>query len=163
MPQIAGETVVRKSVRVAVPVERAFAVFVESMETWWPATHHIGAQPFETIIVEPRAGGRWYERDAQGTDCEWGHVLAWEPPQRVVFSWHLGPDWKFNPALANASEVEIRFTPEGSAATLVELEHSHFERHGEGYEQLRTTMDGPGAWDTTLAEFAKLLQQQKNK
>ncbi len=155
MPQTAEEAVVRKSVRVGVPVERAFSVFVEQMETWWPAEHHIGAQPFETIFVEPRTGGRWYERDARGNECNWGHVLAWGPPHQVTFSWHLGPDWKFNPDLAKASEVEIRFTEEGPSATLVELTHSHIERHGEGYEQLRALLDGPGAWVNTLAAFAK--------
>ena len=105
------------------PRERAFAFFVEHMEAWWPAAHHIAAQPFQTIFVEPRAGGRWYERDAQGSECEWGTVLAWEPPRQVTFSWHLGPDWKFNPDLAAASEVEIRFTPDGPAATLRLVRH----------------------------------------
>jgi uncharacterized protein YndB with AHSA1/START domain len=153
------ETVVRKSVRVGVPRERAFAIFVEHMEAWWPPAHHIGEQPFETIFVEPRKGGRWYERDAQGKACEWGTVLAWEPPARVTFSWHLGPDWKFNPDLAKASEVELRFLADGPDATLVELEHSKFERHGEGYEQMRAMMDSPGAWVTTLAEFARATER----
>ena len=112
------EAVVRKSVRVNVPIERAFSVFVEQMETWWPATHHIGKTPFETIFVEPRVGGRWYERNAEGEQCDWGKVLAWDPPHRVTFSWHVGPghdqpDWTADPDIAKASEVEIRFTAEG--------------------------------------------------
>jgi len=156
MPKTAEEAVVRKSVRVGVPIQRAFSVFVEQMETWWPAEHHIGAQPFETIFVEPRAGGRWYERDVQGNECNWGQVLAWAPPDRVAFSWHLAPpEWKFNPDLDKASEVEIRFTAEGPSSTLVELTHSHLERHGEDFEQMRAMMDGPGAWVNTLAAFAK--------
>ncbi len=92
MVKTAEAAVVRKSVRVHVPIERAFSVFVEQMETWWPPEHHIGANPFQSIFVEPRTGGRWYERDAQGNECQWGQVLAWEPPHRVTFSWHLGPD-----------------------------------------------------------------------
>ncbi len=158
MAQIAEEAVVRKSVRVQAPVERAFSVFVEQMESWWPADHHIGAQPFQAIFVEPRVGGRWYERDAQGNECNWGQVLAWGPPHLVTFSWHLGPDWKFNPDLSKASEIEIRFTAEGPSTTLVELQHSGIERHGEGYEQLRALLDSPGAWETTLAEFAKVAR-----
>jgi uncharacterized protein YndB with AHSA1/START domain len=151
--------VVRKSVRVAASVERAFSVFVEQMETWWPATHHIGGTPFEAIFVEPRVGGRWYERNAKGEICEWGKVLRWEPPHCVAFSWHVGPghdspDWKFDPDMSKASEVEIRFMADG-LGTLVELEHSKLERHGEGYEQLRTLFDGPGAWAGILAEYAK--------
>ena len=160
MVKTAEETVVRKSVRVKVPIERAFSIFVEQMETWWPPAHHIGAQPFQAIFVEPRAGGCWYERDAQGNECNWGQVLAWGPPHRVTFSWHLGPDWKFNPDLAKASEVDIRFTAEGPTTTFVELTHSGIERHGEGYEQLRALLDSPDAWENTLAEFAKAVESQ---
>jgi uncharacterized protein YndB with AHSA1/START domain len=160
MTKTVEAAVVRKSVRVHVPIERAFSVFVEQMETWWPAEHHIGANPFESIFVEPRTGGRWYERDAQGNECLWGQVLAWEPPHRVTFSWHLGPDWKFNPDLAKASDVAIRFQSDGPSATLIELEHSGIERHGEGYEQLRAMLDGPGAWVRTLEEFAKAADRE---
>lgn len=156
MAKAIEEAVVRKSVRVEAPIERAFSVFVEQMETWWPADHHIGAEPFKAIFVEPRSGGRWYECDAKGTQCDWGTVLAWDPPHKVTLSWHLGPDWKFNPDLAKASEVEIRFMTEGTR-TLVELEHRRLERHGEGYEQLRAAMDGPNAWTATLAAFAKAM------
>lgn len=156
------EAVVRKSVRVQAPVERAFKVFVEQMETWWPATHHIGNTPFEAIFVEPRIGGRWYERNVEGVQCDWGKVLAWDPPHRVAFSWHVGPghdspDWKFDPDMSRASEVEIRFSPMGSGATLVELEHRKLERHGEGYEQLRVLFEGPGAWIAILESFANVI------
>jgi uncharacterized protein YndB with AHSA1/START domain len=158
-------TVVRKSVRVRASVERAFSVFVEQMETWWPATHHIGDTPFEAIFVEPRVGGRWYERNAQGKLCDWGTVLTWDPPHRVTFSWHVGPghdspDWKFDPDMAKASEVEIRFSADGAGTTLVELEHSKLERHGEGYEQLRALFDGPGAWTGILEQFARRIESQ---
>ncbi len=146
--------------RVRAPIEHAFRVFVEQMETWWPASHHIGNTPFVAIFVEPRVGGRWYERNAQGQLCDWGTVLQWDPPHRVTFSWHVGPghdqpDWVCDPDLAKASEVEIRFTAEDSETTLVELEHSKLERHGEGYEQLRALFDGPGAWVHILELYAK--------
>jgi uncharacterized protein YndB with AHSA1/START domain len=158
--------IVRKSVRVRASVERAFSVFVEQMETWWPATHHIGDTPFEAIFVEPRVGGRWYERNAQGKLCDWGTVLAWDPPHRVTFSWHVGPghdspDWKFDPDMAKASEVEIRFSADGAGTTLVELEHSKLERHGEGYEQLRALFDGPGAWTGILEQFARRIESHQ--
>jgi uncharacterized protein YndB with AHSA1/START domain len=160
MANTVEEAVVRKSVRVQVPIERAFSVIVEQMEAWWPATYQIGKTPFEAIFVEPRVGGRWCERDAGGNLCDWGTVLAWDPPHRVTFSWHLGPghdqpDWKCDPAMGKASEVEIRFTAEGLGTTLFELEHSKLERHGEGYEQLRAFFDGPGAWADILALYPK--------
>ena len=154
------EAVVRKALRVNVPIQRAFSVFVEQMETWWPATHHIGKIPFEAIFVEPRVGGRWYERDVEGHQNDGGKVLAWDPPHRVTFSWHVGPghdqpDWVCDPDIAKVSEVEIRFTAEGQGTTLVQLEHSKLERHGEGYEKLREIFDGPGAWVYILEQFAK--------
>ena len=85
MSNTVEEAVVRKSVRVQVPIERAFSVFVEQMETWWPATHHIGKTPFEAIFVEPRVGGRWYERDVAGNLNDWGTVLAVGPAQSRDF------------------------------------------------------------------------------
>lgn len=164
MESTAEEAVVRKSVRVRASVERAFSVFVEQMETWWPATHHIGKTPFEAIFVEPRVGGRWYERNATGELCEWGKVLAWDPPRMVRISWHLGPghdqpNWVFDPDMAKASEVEIRFSADAEGSTLVELEHSKLERHGEGFQQLRAIFDGPGAWSGILVEYAKKFSQ----
>ena len=167
MPNLAEPAVVRKEVRVNVPIERAFSVFVEQMETWWPATHHIGKTPFETIFVEPRVGGRWFERDAEGHTTDWGTVLAWDPPNRVTFSWHLGPghdqpDWVCDPDMAKASEVEIRFTSERPGTTLVQLEHSKLERHGEGYQKLREIFDGPGAWVSILEQFAKTANGERS-
>jgi uncharacterized protein YndB with AHSA1/START domain len=100
------EAVVRKSVRVEAPIARAFSVFVEQMETWWPATHHIGKNAFAAIFVEPRVGGRWYERDVEGNLCDWGTVLAWDPPNRVAFSWHIGPR-----ARSAGLEVRSRSSP----------------------------------------------------
>ena len=161
MANVLEEAVVRKSVYVRTGVERAFSVFVEQMETWWPATHHMAKEPFELIVVEPRVGGRWYERAASGVEGEWGTVLAWDPPHRVCFSWHVGPghdapDWVFDGDPSKASEVEIRFTPDG-AGTRVALEHRHLERHGAGYEQLRALFDGPGAWQGVLERFAAVV------
>ena len=155
---------VLKTIRVNVPIERAFAVFVEQMESWWPPTHHIGDIPFVAIFVEPRLGGRWYERNAQGQECEWGRVLAWDPPHMVRLSWHAGPghdspDWVMDPDISKASEVEIRFHAEGPHATLVELEHSKIERHHGATVELRDKFDQPGAWIAILESFAKKAER----
>jgi len=151
---------VHKSIRVNAPIERTFEVFTQQMETWWPATHHIGKSPFVAIFIEPRVGGRWFEQNAEGAHCDWGKVLAWEPPHRVRLSWHVGPghdspDWVADPTLdmAKASEVEVRFIAEGPNATLVELEHSRLERHGEGAAQLREIFNSQGAWSFILAHL----------
>lgn len=155
---------VLKSIRVNAPIKRAFSVFVEQMETWWPPTHHVGKTPFVAIFVEPRVGGRWYERNTEGELRDWGTVLAWDPPHRVRFSWHVGPghnqpDWVFDSDMAKASEVEIRFRAEGPNATWVELEHSKIQRHGEGAVQLREMFDGPGAWISILEKFAEAAER----
>jgi hypothetical protein len=158
------EAVVKKSVRVKASIEHAFHVFVEQMETWWPKSHHIGAQVWELIVIEPRVGGRWYEQDAAGGQCDWGTVLQWNPPHKARFRWHVGPKrdsaaWGYDPDASRASEVEIRFTAEGGA-TLVELEHSKLERHGIGAEKLRAIFDSPDAWELILAGYARVVDEK---
>lgn len=155
MPQTVEKAVVHKSVRVPVSIESAFSIFIEQMETWWPATHHIAPNPFQTIIVEPRVGGRWYERDAEGNDCSWGFVRAWDPPHLVTLSWHLQQDWSFDLDPEHASDIDIRFRGEGPSDTLVELTHYNLERHGEDYASLREKLEGPGAWISILEAYAK--------
>lgn len=161
MTPTAENTIVRKSVRVPIAIERAFSIFIEQMETWWPATHHIAPHPFQTIIVEPRVGGRWYERDAEGNDCSWGFVRAWDPPHLVTLSWHLQEDWSFDINADHASDIDIRFTSEGSSATLVELTHYNLERHGQNYRDLRDKLDGPGAWVSILEAYAKEVVEEE--
>jgi uncharacterized protein YndB with AHSA1/START domain len=160
-PVTAKTSTVRKTLNVNVPVERAFAVFTEKMSAWWPATHHIAQQPFVEIEIERRKGGRWFERAADGTECDWGRVLAWEPPHRVAFAWHLQADWKFDPDPEKASEVEIRFFATDAGETRVELEHRNLERHGASWEQVRTSVDSPGGWTAILENFAMAFNREK--
>ena len=169
MPNPVEEAAVRKSVRVNAPIERTFKVFVEEMESWWPASHHISKTPFVALFVEPRVGGRWYEQNAKGELCEWGRVIEWDPPRLVTLSWHVGPkqhenpeaEWGFDDDLTKASEVEIKFTPEGKDATLVELTHSKLERHGGDTAKLRAMFDGPTAWQGILDLFVKRVETQE--
>lgn len=149
-----SEAVVRKSIVVEAPQAHAFAVFTEQHAAWWPLqTHHIGAQPAETAIIEPRIGGRWFERAADGTECDWGRVLAWEPPSRIVLAWCIGADWKFDPELN--TEVEVRFISEGPGRTRVELEHRHLERYGAMAGTMQTTFDSEGGWTGILGRFSR--------
>ena len=104
----------RRSITVEATPERAFAVFTAGFQSWWPiASHHIGEQDAVAVILEPRTGGRWFERAADGTECEWGSVIACEPPSRLLLAWHLTPEWVYDPDPANATEVEVTFTPAG--------------------------------------------------
>jgi uncharacterized protein YndB with AHSA1/START domain len=150
--------VVRRIIRVNVPVETAFRVLTERMGTWWPATHHIGKAPFTGIVVEPRVGRRWFERDSAGAECDWGRVLVWEPPKRVVVSWHLQPDWKYSADSSKASEVSFEFIVEGPEATRMEFEHRHIERHGEAWEAMRTSVDSPGGWTMVLGQYVDAMK-----
>ena len=113
---------VRKEITVEASQARAFRAFTEEHGAWWPlATHHIGEKDAETAIIEPRAGGRWFERAADGTECLWGKVLVWDPPGRLVLSWEIGANFKYQEGLS--LEVEVRFVVLGPALTRVELEH----------------------------------------
>jgi uncharacterized protein YndB with AHSA1/START domain len=149
--------VVRKTIVVNADIQRAFEVFTQNMGQWWPKEHHIGGSPLLVVVVEPSNGGRWYEKDEDGSECDWGTVLHWEPPTRLVLSWHLDGDFEFVADITRASEVEVRFTLETEGWTRVELVHRHFERHGDTGEQLRTQVDKPGGWTYVLSEYAKLL------
>jgi len=145
---------VRKTIRVRADVAHAFDVFTTGIDRWWPRSHHIGQSPMTRIIVEPRAGGRCYSEQEDGTDCDWGTVLVWAPPHRVVLAWQITSEWRFEPELARSSEVEVRFTPEGDGMTRVDLEHRHLERHGAGADKMRAGVDAPGGWGGLLELFA---------
>ena len=156
--QLIGATV-RKSVTVKAGVERAFQVFTAGIDSWWPRTHHIGKSPMTKAIIEGRAGGRCYSEQADGTECDWGQVLEWEPPRRLVLAWQITHEWGYEPDLAKASEVEVRFTPVAEGSTRVEVEHRHFERHGAGGVAMKTAVDAPGGWGTILELFAAVAAQ----
>jgi len=153
------EAPVRRTVTVKAPTERAFQVFTEGFDSWWPRSHHIGSAPLKKAIIEGKVGGRCHSEQADGTDCPWGTVLAWEPPHRLVMAWQISPDWKYEPDLARSSEVEIRFTPLADGTTRVDLEHRHFERHGAGADAMRKTVSAEGGWGSLLALFTVRAEQ----
>jgi uncharacterized protein YndB with AHSA1/START domain len=154
---IEHETVapVRKTITVKTSLEHAFHVFTAGFDSWWPKSHHIGPSPMTKGILEGRAGGRCYSEQQDGTEWDWGSVLAWEPPHRLVIAWQIAPIWKYEPSLAKSSEVEIRFTPLAGGETRVDLEHRHLERHGAGAAEMRKSIDGEGGWGALLDFFAK--------
>lgn len=150
---------VRKSVTVRASVDHAFKVYTEGFDTWWPRTHHIGAAPLEKAVIETRAGGRCYGRSIDGAETPWGTVLVWDPPRRLVLAWQITHEWGYEPDLAKASEVEIRFTPEAGGSTRVDLEHRHFHRHGAGGDSMRTAVDSPNGWSGLLKLFAEAAEK----
>jgi Activator of Hsp90 ATPase homolog 1-like protein len=141
---------VRKTITVKASADRAFRVFTEEIDSWWPRTHHIGKSPMTKALMEGRVGGRCYSEQEDGTECDWGTVMVWEPPHRFVMAWRVTPGWLYEADLAKASEVEVRFTSLSDGSTRVELEHRHFERHGAGADAMRTAIDAPGGWSGLL-------------
>lgn len=150
------EASVCRSVTVEVDRERAFAVFTEGFDTWWISSHHIGAAEMEVAIIEPRKGGRWYERGVDGTECDWGHVITWDPPARIVLAWQINAQWQYDPSLV--TEVEVTFTEEGASRTRVDLEHRNLDRMGEAAGQIRAVFESDNGWPGLLHRFAKRAQ-----
>ena len=130
MTIMTGQTVapVRKTITVKASPDRAFAVFTAEFDTWWPRSHHIGKAPMKKAIVEGRPGGRCYAEQTDGTECDWGSVLVWEPPHRLVIAWQSTADGRTEPDLAKASEVEVRFTREADGSTRVEKSRASASR-----------------------------------
>jgi len=149
---------IRSEVVVEAPADRAFRVFTEKMETWWPASHHIGKVPFKTIVLDRRANGRWAEIGDDGSECDWGRVLVWDPPKRVVLGWQLTAEWQYD---ANfVTEVEINFTPMDAGKTRVELEHRNLERFGKNAEAFAKSISSEGGWPLILNSFAAIAAER---
>jgi uncharacterized protein YndB with AHSA1/START domain len=143
-----------RSITVGTSRDRAFKVFTEQIGTWWPKEYSIGEADMADFVVEPKVGGRWYEVGADGVECDTGRVLVYEPPERVVFAWHLNGEWQFDPDPDNASEVEVRFVAEGPNSTQVELEHRGFERHGDTAPGVHGAVSDSSGWSYCLERFA---------
>jgi uncharacterized protein YndB with AHSA1/START domain len=144
---------VRKTVTVAAPVAIAFEVFTAQIEAWWPmASHHIGDADCQAVVIEPRVGGRWYERGVDGVECVLGSVLLWEPPRRVVLLWQLSAQFRFDPRIE--TEVDVRFTAIDDHTTQVELEHRGLEAYGADAVAMHEAFNSPNGWNGMLEHYA---------
>src|SRR5256714_7376711 len=130
----AADVVVRRQIVVQVPIERAFAVFTERFGDFKPPEHNLLGVAIAETVFEPKVGGHIYDRGVDGSECRWARVLAYEPPERVVFSWDISPQWQIETDPDNTSEAEVRFVAETPQRTPVELEHRHLDRHGPGWQ-----------------------------
>ena len=142
---------IRKQLTVEAPLDRAFRVFTANMGAWWPKEHHIGKAALADCVIEPKVNGRWYERGEDGSQCDWGKVLTWDPPRRLVLAWQLNPEFKYDPSLV--TEVQVSFTALGPRRTQVDFEHRNLERFGAAAERLRKDMDQ--GWGQILESFAR--------
>ncbi|MEO3779338.1 SRPBCC family protein [Micromonospora sp. B11E3] len=158
--EMAGPTEIRQDVArfslrstllVSASAEHAFAVFAGALTDWWVAEYTwSGPAALAELGIEPRAGGMLYEIGPYGFRSDWGRVLTWDPPRRLVFTWQIGPDRVPVPDPAQASEVEVLFLPDADQVR-VEVEHRHFDRHGEAAEGYRQALTA--GWHELLSRF----------
>lgn len=146
---------ISRSVVVQVEAARALELFTSRMQEWWPRGKTIGREAHVEVVIEPWVDGRWFERDAQGRQTQWGKVLAWEPPSRLLLGWQIGADWNYHADLL--TEVELTFKTHAPGGTMVRLEHRHLERLGSDAARYRDLLDG--GWPTLLGEFQKLTDR----
>ena len=153
MTKSAQDTTVRSEIVVNAPIERAFDVFTTKFDRIKPREHNMLGVDIAESVFEPRAGGRVYDRGVDGSECQWARVLAFEPPDRIVFTWDISPYWQLEADPDKASEVEVRFVAESPTRTRVELEHRNLDRHGDGWEGLAEGVRGDQGWPLYLERF----------
>jgi uncharacterized protein YndB with AHSA1/START domain len=153
----ANDTVVRREIVVEAGIADAFSTFVERFGDFKPPEHNMLGAPIARTTFDPEVGGHIYDVAEDGTECRWARVLAYEPPDRVVFSWDISPHWQLESDANRASEVEVRFVAETADRTRVELEHRHLERHGDGWEGVRDGVGADEGWPLYLTGYAALL------
>lgn len=145
-----------RSVTVTAPPAKAFVLFTDHMKNWWKKGSTLGKKPHEDLVIEKRAGGRWFERDEDGVEADWGKVLAFEPPGRLLLGMQINTQFKYDPAVQ--TEVEITFAEAPGGGTLVRLEHRNLERLGQGAEQMIAGMSG--GWTGHVNAFAAYVATQ---
>ncbi|MEU1969964.1 SRPBCC family protein [Micromonospora sediminicola] len=153
------DAVVRRQIVAHAPVERAFAIFTERFGDIKPKEHNLLGSPIVETVFEPKVGGHIYDRGEDGSACAWARVLVFEPPDRVVFSWDIGPTWQVDQDPDHASEVEVRFVAETPQRTRVELEHRNLDRHGPGWESVRDGVADDQGWPLYLDRYAGLCTE----
>ncbi|MBA3418508.1 MAG: SRPBCC domain-containing protein [Geodermatophilaceae bacterium] len=153
----AEAAVVRDQVVVDAPITQAFAVFTERFGDFKPPEHNLLGVEIAETVFEPRVGGHIYDRAVDGTECRWARVLTYEPPNRVVFSWDISPQWQIETDPDHTSEVEVVFIAETPRRTRLELEHRHLDRHGPGWQALSQGVGEDAGWPLYLARYATLL------
>lgn len=151
---------IRHALVVPRPRDEAFALFAERLGSWWPREYTWSQQVLEAIGIEPYAGGLCYERGPHGFRCDWGRVLAWQPPQRLLLAWQISPRREPEPNPARASTVEVCFEARTPNSTHVVLEHRDFERHGDGATEYRAALASPQGWPYIMQCFAATLRTQ---
>jgi uncharacterized protein YndB with AHSA1/START domain len=150
-------TSVRHVIVVEAPIERAFSVFTKDFGRFKPPEHNLLGVDIAETVFELHEGGHVFDRGVDGSECRWARVLAYEPPNRVVISWDISPQWQIETDPEKTSEVDVRFIAEAHDRTRVELEHRNIDRHGDGWEAVREGVDANDGWPLYLRRYAEVL------
>ena len=156
-----ASAVVRKQVVVEATPDTGLQGLHGAVRRLQAAEHNLLQSPIAETVFEAHVGGHIYDRAVDGSECRWARILAYEPPDRVVFSWDIGPQWQLEPDPANASEVEVRFVAETPERTRVELEHRNIDRHGPGWQGIVDGVDGEQGWPLYLQRYAALFSDDR--
>ena len=152
MNRVVQPAAIRKTLVLKSAAPHAFEVFTAGFGRWWPVDHFTGtSSPLVTAIIEPRVGGRWYGRHADGSELPWGDVLVWEPSTRLILAWRITHEWGYDPQLL--TEVEVRFTDLGDGRTRVDFEHRHLERFGDSPAAIATIESMTKGWGMILERY----------
>jgi uncharacterized protein YndB with AHSA1/START domain len=157
----AADTSVRASIVVEASIARAFRVFTEDFGRFKPAEHNMLKVEIAETVFEPKVGGFLYDRGVDGSVCRWARVLAYEPPNRVLLSWDISPQWQIENDPLKTSEWEVRFIAETPHRTRVEIEHRHLDRHGEGWQGVREGVGTGQGWPLYLQRYAEHLAKER--
>jgi uncharacterized protein YndB with AHSA1/START domain len=154
-------TSVHASIVVDAPIEQAFQLFTQDFGKFKPPDHNLLGVEIAETVFEPRVGGHLYDRGVDGSECLWARVLAYEPPDRLVLTWNISPQWQIESDPTKTSEWEVRFVAETDQRTRVEIEHRNLDRHGEGWEGVREGVGGDQGWPLYLNRYASLVTEMK--
>jgi uncharacterized protein YndB with AHSA1/START domain len=153
------DTALRLTIEVAVGIDRAFEVFTTEFDRIKPRAHNLLGEDIAETVLEPRAGGRLYDRGVNGATCDWGRVIDFDPPRRLLLGWNISPYWQIEADTERTSEVEVTFRPIDDGHTRVELEHRHLDRHGEGWQDARGALEHGEGWPLYLSRYVELLSE----
>ena len=157
----ADAVTVRREIVVEAPIDRAFSVFTDRFGDFKPPEHNLLGVTIAETVFEQRVGGHIYDRGVDGSECRWARVLSYDPPNRVVFSWDIGPQWQVEGDPTRTSEVEVRFVAETPRRTRVELEHRNLDRHGPGWQGIAGSVGDEAGWPLYLSRYAALLSRAR--
>lgn len=146
-----------KSVQVPLAPDAAFDLFLGRMHAWWSPGHSLLKAPVKRVVVEPHAGGRWYEEGVDGSRMDWGHVERWDPPSHALLIWQLDAEFTYDPDLR--TEVDLRFEAAGEG-TRLDFGHRGLEAFGAQAATLRDAMDR--GWGELLAAYAGQAAKRTN-